>query len=439
MGSERDDRSSTGLRTVADGLTGVAIGSVAMASTIAWLDFSEEDQRRAREIVALFSQQESRDELGVGTIRDALSDAMFPGVSVIQTRARYFLFVPWLFREGERRGYTGRELVGWVDGYERRLIEALRRGGEGGIGSGLIGRVAGVRIKTLPSTIYWNGLQRFGILRRRGTIDQVAEGAGRPVGSVEEALTELVDRAEGIWDANLPAEPTGFFQMDRATFGLDVAEADWLAERIVASVPGTLLEWLVTNRVPVSGQAAAPWEEPAVADAPAALRRVVEHAERFSTVMHGAALLYNRLLAERCVELGIEIGVELVETYTKRLGEWHQVEERTGGLLGSWDLDAFWAQVRSVNPRVPPLSKAFVDRWVGLVRRGQAGVGDAAARQLVAARERQQKGSQARLVNDRLLWQWGGRSGTARLTFRWDRVTQLLGDIQRGRERDARA
>lgn len=64
-----------------------------------------------------------------------------------------------------------------------------------------------------------------------------------------------------------------------------------------------------------------------------------------------------------------------------------------------------------------------MDRWVALVRRGQAGAGDTAARQLVAAQERQQKASQARLVNDRLLWQWGGRSGTARLTFRWDQVT----------------
>ena len=59
-----------------------------MASTIAWLDFSEDDQRRAREIIALFSQQESRDELGIGTVRDALSDELFPGISVTQARSR---------------------------------------------------------------------------------------------------------------------------------------------------------------------------------------------------------------------------------------------------------------------------------------------------------------------------------------------------------------
>ncbi|MGH3706350.1 MAG: DUF6361 family protein, partial [Agromyces sp.] len=60
-----------------------------MASTVAWLDTSTDEQRRVREVIALFSQQESRDELGIGQIRDALSDHLFPGTSVLQTRARY--------------------------------------------------------------------------------------------------------------------------------------------------------------------------------------------------------------------------------------------------------------------------------------------------------------------------------------------------------------
>ena len=52
-------------------------------AVIAWLDYSQADQRRAREIVAMFSQAESRDELGLGQIRDALSDTLFPGTPVI--------------------------------------------------------------------------------------------------------------------------------------------------------------------------------------------------------------------------------------------------------------------------------------------------------------------------------------------------------------------
>ena len=82
-------------------------------AVLAWLDYSQADQRRAREIISMFSQQESRDELGLGRIRDALSDALFPGTSVLLTRARYFLFVPWLFREGARYRYQGARLSSW--------------------------------------------------------------------------------------------------------------------------------------------------------------------------------------------------------------------------------------------------------------------------------------------------------------------------------------
>ena len=54
-----------------------------MTSTIAWLDVSAEEQRRAREFLALFTQAESRDELGLGQIRDTFSNTLFPGISVI--------------------------------------------------------------------------------------------------------------------------------------------------------------------------------------------------------------------------------------------------------------------------------------------------------------------------------------------------------------------
>jgi len=63
-------------------------GGVVATSTLSWLDYTDEDQRRARELIALFSETESRDELGIGSVCDALSELMFPGISVIQTRAR---------------------------------------------------------------------------------------------------------------------------------------------------------------------------------------------------------------------------------------------------------------------------------------------------------------------------------------------------------------
>ena len=135
-------------------------------AVLTWLDYSEADQRRAREIVAMFSQRESRDELGLGRIRDALSDTLFPGTSVLLTRARYFLFIPWLYREGGRRGYTGQRLASRVEYWERSLISALREGGDH---EGLIGRNVGEAVQNLPSSIYWISLRRIGILRQEGT------------------------------------------------------------------------------------------------------------------------------------------------------------------------------------------------------------------------------------------------------------------------------
>ena len=47
-----------------------------MPSQIAWLDASSEEQRRMRDIIQMFTDREARDELGIGTIRDALSDIL---------------------------------------------------------------------------------------------------------------------------------------------------------------------------------------------------------------------------------------------------------------------------------------------------------------------------------------------------------------------------
>jgi hypothetical protein len=71
--------------------------------SLAWTGFDEAERQRAQRILALFQGRESRDELGLGAIRDSITDHLFPGTSTIQTRLRYMLFIPWLFRMLEGR------------------------------------------------------------------------------------------------------------------------------------------------------------------------------------------------------------------------------------------------------------------------------------------------------------------------------------------------
>src|SRR5439155_6021027 len=133
---------------------------VSVTSGLAWLDSSREEQQRIRDLLNLFSETESRDELGVGQVRDAFSDLLFPGTSTLHTRARYLLIVPWCFQEAQRRGGRGASLEGRVEQIERRIVATLRADGAT---DGLIGRVAGVAVKNLPSVIYGSALLRYGI------------------------------------------------------------------------------------------------------------------------------------------------------------------------------------------------------------------------------------------------------------------------------------
>ena len=398
-------------------------------AVLAWLDYSEADQRRAREIIAMFSQQESRDELGLGRIRDALSDALFPGTSVLLTRARYFLFVPWLFREGARHRYQGTRLSSWVDQQERRLIGALRDGGDL---DGLIGRNVGIAVQNLPSGIYWNSLRRFGILRHQGTEAQTVglRQIPRPLG--EE--TEFLERSGSVWASSIPEPPSDFFSLSRCDFALMHDEATWLAERIVDAVPDTLLQFLVAkgNRPEVTARYA--WEDPDAAVATGRVSNALDEARRFAVAMHGAALLYNVLLAERAGKLGISEHEQRRDHYAEQLEEWCREVESSD--LGSWDLNQLWTLVTEQERPAAARTLSFVTDWVALtLKRISHGLADDPhARALIMNREVFQKGSQARLRNDRLMRQWGGASGSARLNFRWPVVVRLLDDIARGRE-----
>jgi hypothetical protein len=400
-----------------------------MASVLAWLDFSERDQRRARELIQLFLQPESRDELGIGTVRDALSDLLFPGISVIQTRARYFLFTPWLFREGARRGRRGRELLNWVERWQRVHVETLRNSGAL---DGLIGRVAGARVKILPSTIYWNALQKFGILRVGGAQEVVAGIDPRRL-ALEDALKEEAQQGEGVWQRNLPSAPAGFPEVQELSFDLTEEEADWLSERLQESTAGTPLAWLASrSQSPTSD---VPWSEPLFQDAPTAMQALLQHSELFSLAMHGAALLYNLLLARRWGELGYERADEYIGNYEEMIDSWSEEISSRQKVLHTWNRSEMWGLVYSQNSRIKPQTRSFIDTWCGsgVLSNPRLAVEKPTLAELIAQREQDQKKSLARLTNDRLMSQWGGSSGSGRLIYRWDRVRTILGDIAKGR------
>jgi hypothetical protein len=403
-----------------------------MTSIIAWLDTSADEQRRVRELIALFTQSESRDELGIGQIRDVFSEALFPGTSVIQTRARYFLFVPWIFQEGARR-LSGARLKAWTDQRERRLIESLRQAGET---EGLIGRRAGPAVKILPSSIYWSGLLRYGILTHDAAPDQLH---GATASGPGDGADELAMRIQGDWAATLPAVPPGFPEPVEDGFAMPRHEATWLREQMMNATPGSLLGHLLGHAHPPDLGSGAPWEDSACTAAPADVRVLLHHAKLFSQAIHGAFLLYNLLIGERYESADLTRISDPVDGYRDRIDAWSKECAGLGAALSGWNREEFWSLVLQANPRISMATRLFVDAWVNAVCADQSSAvaDDQALRDLVTRRERQQKKAQSRLSNERLLRTWSGASGSAQLVYRWPQVRRILTDIHDGLGRHA--
>lgn len=374
-------------------------------SSLTWLDFSEAERRRALQIVELFALRETRDELGLGSIRDALANTMFPGVSTVQRRARYFLFVPWIFRAAEIR--TGDRLHRTRKD-ELGLIGTLSDGNET---DGIIGSRAGERLNQLPSMIYWQGLERWGIRRRRGTREQWANSRNSPTANDDGERVGALD----WWHDNLLDAPHGF--PGQASLALRPEEAEYLSERIISSCPGSLLGWIVGRRQTWDPTDFA-WDLPMREQLSAAHRRLLGHAQHFSQAMNGAALLYNLMLAEATENS------DLRDTYETDLKAW--------GWLSSegWDLTDFWTLTAEIDSRHSAATRRFVDAWVVLMRSG-ADPGTSAARELVRSREFDVKRRYARLSYDSARDTWRGAAGAGQLNFRWPSAQRQLLDIVR--------
>ena len=398
-----------------------------MTSSLTWLDVSAEQQRRVRDLIRLFEEPGTRDELGIGPIRDAFSEMMFPGTAVIQTRARYLLFIPWHFQEAEQRGLRGQQLLLRVDRNERQLIERYK---QAGFVDGLIGVQAGAQIKTLPSRIYWGGLERLGVLTSPMTPRTVSQLSSSQAGEED----EFAFRRTTAWHASMPRAPRLFPNEDSGAFDLTQEEASWLQERIVDNASGTLLSELVCGpRVAVSDS---PWDEPAVRRVAPEVQALVEHARRFSLVVHGAALLYNLLVSEAYETKGFTTIDHPVEYYREALADWAHVLQKEDKPT-EWDWPEFWDVVAVGNARVPLAARMFVQTWVhGVESSGPEAVADDdSLRQMVGTRVAKLREGRSVLTNEKLLALWGGSSGASPLVYRWRTVRRIVLDIQEGLSR----
>jgi hypothetical protein len=405
-----------------------------VTSIFAWLDHDESERRKMLEVVNLFREKGTLDELGIGTIRDSFGDHFFPGTSTIQTRAKYFLFLPWIFQGLEAAGVRSDQVDGRARRDQARLAAALQAGGEGAA-KGVIGIDAGERLQRPPSVVYWAGLHRWGILTFSGSLAQYYAaldliGAGSRQLRSDDGDAELVEVGRRNWHGGLPTPPSDF--LETTTFAVTREEASYLQERIFATAPDSLLAHCVRSTQRLH-RVEHVWELPFLDRVPQRLRDEVEHARLFALVMHGAGLAYNLMLAEKALEIEIHGDATYVDRYRGSLEAWAAEMASSASALQRWDRSSLWAIVHSLNPRLRMPARLFAERWMTLALDDPVGVADnPTARQLLANRERALKGSLARLANRRALERWSGASGIGRLSYRWPNARVIVSDILDG-------
>jgi len=400
-----------------------------MGSLIGWLDSSSADAERARQLLGAFDESDTVDPLGLGSVRDSFSELLFPGVSTVQTRGRYFLFVPWIFQQIEAEHVSASRAAA----RNRQLhIDLLHQLTEHDERDGVIGRVARDKVKLLPSSIYWNGLLRLGVFNKPWSMSTYVANLDA-LHRHRRVRDEDDDDATHVWHPDLPPPPDDFPNGVTLDFAPD--ESAFLAERIQLAVPDSMFAWLLQRGRLIDDSAIAPWAVDGLSQLPETLGRRLQLAETFSNAVHGLQLRYNLDVAE-LVE-----NDERAAFYRNWLDEWI---EQTGPIAAQQvrqlDRTEFWSTVLIDGPRIGMPTRRHVTAWFdALAEHGPGIVNAPATRELVRHRELETKGRRARLWHRDAREKWGGASAASALRFRWNPASTIINDIIAGGTNDAQS
>ncbi len=402
---------------------------------LGWIDFSPTHRNKVMLVMDLFKEQGVIDELGLGTIRDSLSDILFPGTSTIQTRAKYFLLIPWILQDIESRGKFDR-FFSELEESETQFIKVLRSKPNG---RGIIGAtLRNANPKRKPSSIYWNGLRTYNILNFKGSISdylnylkyhskklqaqkkQIAETDGNVPGDDKDANHMY---QQHLW-CQLPKPPTDW--KTNLTIDLSEEEAKFLKERIILSDSDSLWSFSLKHIPDEAKTFSNITDFLSVEELPNKLKELVKLSVDFNTVMQGALIRYNFL-----IQLSRENGrvKELQPIWKNYLSEIKSFD------WNSWDINKLWHYC----PFTQYPTKKFVENWIDFVK--SATFNETKADQLLKDRELRLKGIRRARLHDKAIAQkqqsFTGISvfedgSISYLNYRWNTVRTFLNDIQNG-------
>lgn len=287
---------------------------------IGYIHNSAEAHKRAMQVIKLTAEPQALDELGIGRIRDAFADILFPGISTLQKRVKYFSLMPQVYRRAVERGpYENigeirKEVIRLEIEMTRRLYENSPEDDRNGITGSTMKQGF---VKYDPAYIYHTGLLKYGILLD-GDVYRAIYWASRAIHEQPRAFRS--DDENSNDDAG---EKTGMIQFcefpkvdydflkdgpDKFTINLTAEDKSFILEHMKAGSRGSLLNFLLDNVdkpnfvVPEYFRDIDCLKK----NMPEDMCRWYDKARRFSDFMYVIHLRYNCIFSERNNPSGID-------------------------------------------------------------------------------------------------------------------------------------
>ncbi len=374
------------------------------------------------------------DELGIGTLRDGLADRLFPGISTIQTRAKYFFIIPyilWDFLKLPPSERKKRKPTAYLEEQEYEVMWDLADAYGHQEGHGVIGiskrREFREKIARRPSEIYWNGLNIMKCIDSRGlSANAFLKRANRV--NAETLIHAIADEGHGDdqdagfenyfnikvpyrqnWREGLRLELT----QEEAAFLRD-SMMD-LKDTILALVAQESYAYeLFSTSNSFVDFARLCLEKPLSEE----LKKMLMLAHDFAILMDGAHIAYNQELQKQFFDNN---------PFEEDWNTWYASLDNAMINRSGFSVEELFLQA----PTTRPQTKYFVAEWVKLM---QAKKMDLARKsQLIRNQEYYAKGKKARLrFNRKDDVQSDKRIGLSRLDFRYVNAKIIVQDIKNG-------
>ncbi len=291
---------------------------------LGWIDFSKSERNKVLSVLDMLSEAGTLDELGIAPVRDGFADLFFPGTSTIQTRAKYFLIVPYIMKDLEyNRELNPNRMMILLDDMEKNCgIELMRREKDitGIIGSRSISQ--GKWVKRPPSSIYWAGLRTYGIFNGGNFSITEYIRALCAMKNQKKTLVKLGNRNDQAEENEQDDPDAGNLShirfwtiptyekdwMSHLEFRLTPEEGSFLKRQIIRTNPDSMMAYILKNGITEIKHCDSFQDlEKLISQFPEPMQVDYRIAVDFSHFLFALRVLYNKILSDEKNQMANEI------------------------------------------------------------------------------------------------------------------------------------